>query len=694
MRSPRRNPGDRNGDDFAAAAARYEVLERVGEGTLFVVYRVRDRNDNRVLALKALKGAFSRHPRFAPALAQAARRATEFAHPNLGRMIETGEEDGTLFLVSEWIPGASLETRLRRAPLNRAETAGDMRQLAEGLNYLHQNGAVHGDLRPRQVLTAADGTLKLTDANLATAYNQAGVTFSDVEHDATYYLAPERFDGAPPTAASDLYALGVILYRMLTGRVPFDGPSPLSIAMRHRNDAPLHPSQFNRNCPPDLEAIALRLLEKNPQTRYQSAAQLLSDLIGQPISALAPAPLPVPAAALPVVPTSPTVVSAPRDRPDLPTDLAAQAEPSSTLPVAAVAASRAPISVPQAVALQQAATSDLAGAATQSRVAPSATSLNATSPSADAGIWEEEAAGAKVKQQTLHHRRRERNGALLSIFWALVAVGLLGSIVYGGYYFWVKDIPRDVTVPQFVGLPQYKAQQQLEAANLKMHVSKEIYDTKHPPDTVVAGDKDAGAKVKIGHDIGVTISRGEEKTPMFDFSEITLERARQIIVQHGMRLGQVAEQYHDKIAQGYICGQYPEPGQGFSRSEPINLIVSKGPQPSAIASDPAQLPPPPVPPSIPDDTSSSQLPINGSEQSAKVPMVSRSVRVRVAIPANGPSQQVRVVVSDADGEHTIYNKSHHPGDLVDQLIHVPRPQGTTATVRVYVGGVIQREEQV
>ena len=679
-RSPKRNPGDRSGDDFASAAARYEVLERVGEGTLFVVYRVRERNDKRVLALKALKSAFSRHPRFAPALALAARRATEFEHPHIGRMIETGDEDGTLFLVSEWIPGASLETRLRRAPLNRAETAGDMRQLAEGLNYLHQNGALHGDLRPRQILTAGDGSLKLTDAYLATAYAQAGVAFSDVEHDATYYLAPERFDGAPPTAASDLYALGVILYRMLTGRVPFDGPSPLSIAMRHRNDAPLHPSQFNRNCPADLEAIALRLLEKNPQTRYQSAAQLLSDLTGRPISA--PVMTPLPAATPPVPAPSPT---------PLDNGVAAQAETPvaptapSTPPVAppAPVTPAPPVSATQAVAVQQATLGQ-----TTSVAAPVAATSN------DGGVWEEEATEAKAKQHKLRHRRRERNGALLSIFWTLVAAGLLGGIVYGGYYFWVKDIPPNVVVPKYVGLPQYKAEQVLEAANLRMHVAKEIYDTKHPPDTVVAGDKDPGSQVKIGHDVGVTISRGEEKIPMYDFSEITLERARQIIVQHGMRLGQVAEQYHDKIAQGYICGQYPEPGEAFSRSEPINLIVSKGPQPSSFAPDPAQLPPPPAPPSISDDTSSNQLPITSNEPAPKVPMVSRSVRVRVAIPSNGPAQEVRVVVSDADGEHTIYHRTHQPGDLVDQLIHVPRPQGTTATVRVYVGGVIQREEQV
>jgi eukaryotic-like serine/threonine-protein kinase len=274
-RNPK-SPGSRSRWD--SAGARYEVLERVDEGTLFVVYRVRDRTANRVMALKALKSTFSNHRRFTEALISVAERSMQFTHPHLARVHQVGEEEGTLFLVSEWLPGQSLESRLRRAPFGRAETLSCTRQIAEALNYLHHNGAVHGDLRPRQVLAAADGSLKLTEVGLTEAFTAAGMAPADVLQEAIYYMAPERSDGAPATPSSDLYALGVILYRMLAGRVPFDGPSPLSIAMRHRKDAPLRPSQFNPDCPPDLEEIALRLLEKDPQVRYASAGRLLRDL--------------------------------------------------------------------------------------------------------------------------------------------------------------------------------------------------------------------------------------------------------------------------------------------------------------------------------------------------------------------------------------------------------------------------------
>ncbi len=225
---------------------------------------MRDKSNNRVQALKALKGAFNQHPRFAAALGTCAERAGQLTHPHLARIGEVGEEEGTLFLATEWLPGQSLEERLRRAPFGRAEALSFTRQIADALHYLHQNGAVHGDLRPRQIGSAADGNLKLTDGGLYEAFAATGLAPTDVMEDAALYQAPERADGAPPSPSSDLYSLGVILYRMLTGRVPFDGPSPLSIAMRHRRDMPLRPSQFNPGCPPDLEAVALRLLEKTP----------------------------------------------------------------------------------------------------------------------------------------------------------------------------------------------------------------------------------------------------------------------------------------------------------------------------------------------------------------------------------------------------------------------------------------------
>jgi serine/threonine-protein kinase len=279
------SPGGSSG-----ASARYDVLEREGEGTMWVCYRARDRATGLVCALKALKSTFARHPRFGPLLlarlqAEAALRAPGQSLPHLAPVYEAGTEEGTPYFVTDWIPGGTLEGLLERGgrrPLNRSQALSIVRSLALALEVLHARGLSHGDIRPRQVRIMGDSSVKLSDSAHATALHEAGVQLADVLGDAALYQAPERWDNRPPSPGADLYAVGVVLFQMLAGRVPFEGTSPLSVAMRHRRDAPPRPSQFNAECPRDLETIALRLLEKDPAARYVSVAHLLRDLAAPP----------------------------------------------------------------------------------------------------------------------------------------------------------------------------------------------------------------------------------------------------------------------------------------------------------------------------------------------------------------------------------------------------------------------------
>jgi hypothetical protein len=757
--SSRGGKGSATRNRWDSAGSRYDVLERVGEGTLFVVYRVRDRSNNRVMALKALKGAFNRHPRFASTLTACVDRMGKLSHPHLARLWEIGEEDGTLFLVSEWLPGQNLEQRLRRAPFGRAETLSFTRQIAEALHYLHQNGAVHGDLRPRHVGAAADGSLKLTDTGLYEPFAAAGLAPMDVMEEAVYYTAPERTEGSVPSPSSDLYALGVILYRMLAGRVPFDGPSPLSIAMRHRKDAPLRPSQFNPDCPSDLEEVTMRLLEKNPQTRYASAGQLLRDLAVGPSprstqndaaqnstastvasTPIPPAPYPNGNGAMPhrtVSPQTPDIGATTANVAAAGVASGATAAGAATVGTTAastaVSASAAAASVASAAPIVAGAIGASAGAASTaapSTAVPSAAVPLTTAPIApapvapvpthdtihttppantalvaqggyddtlpladvdpnDTAFSDDEERLARRKQ-----RRREAIGALLAVFWLLVAIGLFAGIIYGAYYFWKKETPREVRVPSYINKSEYEARTILNRAGLKMVIVGQVYDPKRPEGTVINGQPAPKKLVRTGREIGVTVSRGQEPITMADLTELDLQRARQIIERGGMRIGNLATQYHDTIPKGYICGQYPEPGQSFQRNEPITLIVSLGPQLSDIPAEPAQLPPPP-PRRSPSEEGESSSPLSTqSTDTPEVALVSRTVHVRVAIPADGSNKEVRVVVRDSDGEHTVYNHMHAAGDLVDEDVQVTRRQGTTAIVRVYVDGTLLREQRV
>ena len=698
--------GGQNKRPNSSAASRYDVLERVGEGTLFVVYRVRDKSSHATCALKALKGVYSRHERFAPALMEAAQSIATLRHSYIASLLEADREEDTVFLVEEWLPGGSLELRLRRAPLNNSESTLLATQLADALAGIHNAGFVHGDVRPRQILFDAQGTPRLNDIGFIPAFEAARMSLADIQFDAVHYLAPERFDGEKAIASTDLYALGVTLYRAVTGRVPFDGPSAVSIAMRHRNDQPLNPAQFSANCPPALSAAIVRLLAKEPQDRFASADELLDALApgsrSTPAQRIAPLRTPVPVAEMEV---EPPVVA-----PDLePVNEPAMDEFSApSTPLSEDGESKADNPETDdskigagnvAPALLSPSALSTPAAARQSVSRSNARSKNSAAAIDNGGLDDELDDAARARQARIarrSHGRRELLGAVLAFFWLLIAGALLVGVCVGAYRFWIQEAPPEISVPKYVGLDQDDAQRVLLNSGLQMRVGKEVYNPKKSAGTVLIGDPAPGKKVRKGRVVLVTVSRGEEPIRLVDFSELTLDQARAIINRHGMRLGQIGEQFHDRVPKGYVCGQYPEPGEFFRRSDPINLVISRGPQPASIAPNPDELPLAPAAPSVPDADKPSQSPVEipGSGGGAEGTPVSRAAVISVAIPANDGPQEVKIVVRDSIGEYIAYQRTHDAGEVIDKSIEVVRPQGATALVRIYVGGKLLRELRV
>jgi hypothetical protein len=672
----------RGGSRTISASSRYEVLDRAGEGTLFVVYRVRGREGESIRALKALKGAYSRHERFAPAVLDCAARLSGLSHPHLLCPLESGREEGTVFLVENWMPGGALESRLRRAPLGPLETRRLATQLAGGLEHLHAHGLAHGDVRPRQVLFDEEGAPRLDDIALVSAFDASGLSHTDAQLDAVLYCAPERFDGEPISPATDLYSLGVLLYRAIAGRAPFDGPSPLSIAMRHRNDRPLRPSQFNPSCTPELEAVILCLLEKEPDVRFASATALLDE----------------------IAPDRVTVISGAQGAATPTADAVTSSVVTPAIGAAGNNAAHFTLDREETTAPVTLDGSDAGESTPAPRVRPKprpqVVPIVVADEDEDDFLSEEEKT-RRARLEKKRFRRREFWGAVLAFFWMLVFAGLFCGVLYGAYSFWMKEAPLEIQVPRYVGLNERDAEVLLANWGLKLSVGKEIYNPKKPEGTVLGGSPSPGKHVRKGRVILVTVSRGEKPIRMVDFAELPLDQARAIITRHGLRLGQIAEQYHGRIPKGCVCGQYPEPGEMFRRSEPINLVISRGPQPSAVAPAPDALPiapPTPAPPAAPrlgadDPSSRAPIPQPAPDTDEQV-LVPRTAVVSVTLPSGAGPQEVKIVVRDATGDFTAYQQTHAPGDLVEKTIQVVRPQSGTALIRIYVGGKLLREIRV
>jgi serine/threonine-protein kinase len=254
---------------------RYQLEERLGTGGMSFVYRARDLMLERNVAIKILRENFSGDPDFRERFHQEAKAAANLTHPNIVTVHDFGLDANRLFIVMEFVPGMHLKAILqRRGRLQVQEAISLMVQACAGVGYAHRAGLVHCDIKPHNMLITPDRRLKVTDFGIARALASIQPEErSDIVWGSPQYFAPEQAAGGPPSPASDVYSLGVILYELLTGRLPFMSDSPTELARMHRDDPPPSARQIIPDISPALEQILFKVLSKEPSTRYRTADQ-------------------------------------------------------------------------------------------------------------------------------------------------------------------------------------------------------------------------------------------------------------------------------------------------------------------------------------------------------------------------------------------------------------------------------------
>src|SRR5258706_1169961 len=263
-------------DEGALLNNRYQLLERIGTGGMADVFRARDLMLERSVAIKILHETYSDDQAFQDRFKQEARAAANLSHPNIVTVHDFGFDHGQLFIVMEYIPGKDLKTILRqRGRYSVEEAIPLMVQACAGIGYAHRAGLVHCDIKPHNMIVTPDSRLKVTDFGMRRALSTIMPDErADVVWGSPQYFSPEQAVGEAPSPASDVYSLGVVLYEVLTGALPFTAPSSEELARMHLEENPIPPSEYVPDIPTALEEIVLKVLSKEPAARYRTADQL------------------------------------------------------------------------------------------------------------------------------------------------------------------------------------------------------------------------------------------------------------------------------------------------------------------------------------------------------------------------------------------------------------------------------------
>ena len=259
---------------------RYEILERIGTGGMAVVFKGRDHRLNRLVAVKILKDDLAKDAEFRRRFHDESQAVAMLSHPNIMAVYDVSRSEQVEYIVMELIDGITLKQYMQRkgGPLSWKESLHFITQIMKALSHAHGRGIIHRDIKPQNIMVLRDGSIKVTDFGIARLTSAAQSTLTQEALGSVHYISPEQARGSRIDGRSDIYSAGVVLYEMLTGRLPFEGDSPVSVAIQHINSIPLPPRELNPDIPEALEAITMKAMAPKVENRYRSADDMLNDL--------------------------------------------------------------------------------------------------------------------------------------------------------------------------------------------------------------------------------------------------------------------------------------------------------------------------------------------------------------------------------------------------------------------------------
>lgn len=507
---------------------RYQIVEKVAIGGMSNVYKALDMNLKRYDAVKILKEEFAQNSEFLEQFRQEANSVAGLNHPNIVNIYNVGNEGGLQYIVMEYIKGKTLKKVIKeKGRLFQDQVINYSEQIAKGLQHAHINGIIHRDIKPQNILITDDDRVKIFDFGIAKHSESSTITNSGRIIGSVHYFSPEQARGLTTDARSDIYSLGIVMYEMITGRLPFDSESPVTIALKHMQEPVIPPKTINPGISDKLNAVIMKAVAKDPIDRYQSMDEMITD-IGR-----------------------------------------IKGQDSLVYTKAGSVKGETPKA-------QLDSTQVMAPVRTQSPVTAQ-NRISSLPPDDDFEFEYEEISEAEAKEK---RRSKGLIALLLVLIIALAGVAVLGATYLNGLRAQATktDTTRTMTMINILGMDEAKAKLELSKFQIKLEPTYIVSDS--PGGTVLESTPKAGDIVNIGGTVTAVVSKPKEAVKVPDFTNLTLAQAEAALTGAGLVKGTVEEAYDDFIIQGVIVSSTPGKGTDLEKGSPVNLIVSKGKDPA------------------------------------------------------------------------------------------------------------------
>ena len=477
---------------------RYEIIEKVGNGGMATVYKATDLVLKRYVAVKILRDEFTTDEEFIKRFETEAQSAARLVHPNIVSIFDVGVDNGIYYIVMELIKGKTLKEIIveERGPLPWKWSVNVAIQIASALEMAHKNNIIHRDIKPHNIIITEDGIAKVTDFGIAKAVSNSTITAFGTTIGSVHYFSPEHARGGYTDAKSDLYSLGVVMYEMVTGKVPFDADTPVSVALKHMQEEPEAPIEKNPHLPEAVNKIILKALKKDPMYRYQTATELLDDL-------------------------------------------------------------RMALKNPSGDFIEN-------------------EDYDPTAKTQKISVQDVERMQKRNNKKDNKFATFIKEHKVLSTFIGLI---LLFFIAFGGTMLVLNlTNPKEVEMPNIVGLTKEDAQQRIEGAKLKFEVASEEYNTEVQENYVISQDPtyvDGYNKVKEGSTVKVVVSKGTEKTKVPKVVGMSKDDAVTAIEDAKLK-AEIVEEASKKVQEGYVISQETDANKEINAGETVKIHVSTG----------------------------------------------------------------------------------------------------------------------